>query len=117
MAFICKSNFKSIVKLRSLFTSTPSLCIYKMLSPFLMLLLLKIFVKILTISVMQCLGPGFAGSVRFLLPGSGSTDLVPRGKIWTKNCTKQKIILLSKPKSELFEKGKNFLISEWFINF
>ena len=58
----------------------------------------------------QCLGSGSwsVGSARFWLPGSGSrkicgsTNLDLRGKISTKNW--KKIILLSKPKSELLKK-------------
>ena len=60
--------------------------------------------------------------VRLWLPGfgsgfakiCGSTDPDPRGKISTKNCKNN--FLLLKPKSELLKK-RDFHISEWFIKF
>jgi len=52
---------------------------------------------VFSINDTQCLGSG-SGSARFLLLGSGSTELDPSGKIYTKNYPK--LILLIKPKSE-----------------
>ena len=57
----------------------------------------------------QCLGSG-SGSTKIC----GSTDPNPRGKISNKNCKKNFFTLEIQ---KLYRDYKNFLISEWFINF
>ena len=109
------SLFPSSLCLSSLYLST--VCLSSLCLPSLylsgLLSVNSLSVKCLSVKFffcqIQCLGSG-SGSTKIC----GSTDPNPRGKISNKNCKKNFFTLEIQ---KLYRDYKNFLISEWFINF